>query len=234
MERGPPRPPKQMAETVEQFADHAVDPPVRGFLHRPDKPNQVGLVFTHGAGGNAKGAMLIALAEAFAGAGFTVLRCDLPFRQSRGFGPPRPGDAPRDQQGLQNAVAQMRKLVPGRVFLGGQSYGGRQATMLCAREPKLADGLLLTSYPLHPPGKPQQLRVQHFPEIRIPALFIEGTRDPFATIEEMEQARKLIPAKTMIVTIEGGGHDLGFKAKSKPDIFPSIVLPAFKKFFALN
>jgi predicted alpha/beta-hydrolase family hydrolase len=220
--------------TTETFAVNSVDPPVRGSLHRPEKPNHDGLVFTHGAGGNAKGAMLVSLAEAFSGAGFTVLRCDLPFRQSRAFGPPRPGDAQRDQQGLQNAVAEMRKLVSGRVFLGGQSYGGRQATMLCAREPKLVNGLLLTSYPLHPPGKPQQLRVQHFPEIQVPMLFIEGTRDPFGTIEEMEQARKLIPAKTRIVHIEGAGHDLGFKGKSKPDKFSSIVLAAFEKFFALS
>lgn len=223
-----------MPETVEQFAVSSVDPPVRGFLHHPEKSNHSGLIFTHGAGGNAKGAMLISLAEAFAGAGFTVLRCDLPFRQSRGFGPPRPGDAQRDQQGLQNAVVEMRKLVPGRVFLGGQSYGGRQATMLCAREPKLVDGLLLTSYPLHPPGKQQQLRAQHFPDIQNPILFIEGTRDPFATIEEIEQARKLISARTMIVPIEGGGHDLRFKGKSTPNLFSSVVLPAFEKFFALS
>ena len=216
---------------TETFAANGVDPPVRGFVHHPEKPNHDGLIFTHGAGGNAKGAMLIALAEAFAGAGFTVLRCDLPFRQSRAFGPPRPGDAQRDQQGLQNAVAEMRKLVTGRVFLGGQSYGGRQATMLCARAPKLVDGLLLTSYPLHPPGKPQQLRVQHFPDIQVPLLFIEGTRDPFGTLEEMEKARKLIPAKTMIVSIEGAGHDLGFKGKTKPQNFASTVLAAFEKFF---
>ena len=217
--------------TTEQFAANSVDPPVRGFLHRPEKPNHDGLIFTHGAGGNAKGAMLVALAEAFAGAGFTVLRCDLPFRQTRAFGPPRPANAQRDQQGLQNAVAEMRKLVSERVFLGGQSYGGRQATMLCSREPKLVSGLLLTSYPLHPPGKPQQLRVQHFPDIQVPILFIEGTHDPFATMDEMEQARKLIPAKTMIVAVEGVGHDLGFRGKKRSDIFPSIVLPAFEKFF---
>ena len=217
---------------TETFAANGVDPPVRGFLHHPEKPNHDGLIFTHGAGGNAKGAMLIALAEAFAGAGFTVLRCDLPFRQSRAFGPPRPGDAQRDQQGMQNAVTELRKLVSGRVFLGGQSYGGRQATMLCAREPKLAEGILLTSYPLHPPGKPQQLRVQHFPDIQVPMLFIEGTRDPFATLEELEQARKLIPAKTMIVQIANVGHDLGFSGKKKLADLPATVVRKFTEFFA--
>ena len=216
---------------IEQFAVTSVDPPVRGFLHRPSKGNDQGLVFTHGAGGNSKSSLLMALAEAFAGAGFAVLRCDLPFRQSRSFGPPRPSDSERDRQGLKNAVGEMRKLVLGRVVLGGQSYGGRQATMLCATEPKLADGLLLTSYPLHPPGKPTQLRVQHFPDLKVPTLFIEGTRDPFGTIEEIEKALKLIPAKTKLVPVEGVGHDLGFSGKKKSQDLPAKVLEEFLTFF---
>jgi predicted alpha/beta-hydrolase family hydrolase len=220
------------SSSAESFGDGSWDPPVRGLLHRPAKPNGDGLVFTHGAGGNSRGAMLVALAEAFAGAGFAVLRCDLPFRQERPYGPPRPGDAERDRQGLKNAVAAMRQLTAGRVFLGGQSYGGRQATMLCAEEPELVDGLLLTSYPLHPPGKAAQLRTQHFPNLRVPALFVEGTRDPFGSIDEVEKALKLIPAKTMIVPADGVGHDLGFKGKSRPDDFAPLVLGAFQEFFS--
>ena len=125
----------------------------------------------------------------------------------------------------------MRKLVSGRVVLGGQSYGGRQATMLCATEPKLADGILLTSYPLHPPGKPTQLRVQHFPDLKVPTLFIEGTRDPFGTIEEIEKALKLIPAKTKLVPVAGVGHDLGFSGKKKSQDLPAKVLEEFLTFF---
>src|SRR5258708_29952358 len=128
---------------AEMFSQNSVDPSVRGFLHTPDSPSEDALVLTHGAGGNAHMPLLVALAEAFAGAGFTVLRCDLPFRQQRSFGPPRPSDAERDRLGLKNAVGEMRKLVAGRIFLGGQSYGGRQATILCPAQPKLADGLLL-------------------------------------------------------------------------------------------
>ncbi len=215
----------------EQFASTSLDPPVRGFLHRPAKSNHEGLVFTHGAGGNAKSPLLIALAEAFAGAGFTVLRCDLPFRQSRSFGPPRPSDSERDREGLRNAVSEMRKLVSDRVFLGGQSYGGRQATMLCASDSKLVDGLLLTSYPLHPPGKPAQPRVQHFPDLRTSALFIEGTRDPFGTVEEVEKALKLIPAKTKLVPVEGVGHDLGFSGKKRSEDLAAKTVEAFLAFF---
>src|SRR5215467_7675789 len=141
----------------EAFSVQSLDPAVRGYLHRPEKSNNCGLILTHGAGGNAKGGLIVALSDAFTGAGFTVLRCDLPFRQQRPFGPPRPGDAERDRTGLKNAVVAMRKLVSAKVYLGGHSYGGRQATMLCAEEHALADGMLLTSYPLHPPGKAAQL-----------------------------------------------------------------------------
>src|SRR5437764_14152105 len=173
----------------------AINPPVQGFLHRPSSPSGDGLVFTHGAGGSAQMGLLVALAEAFAGAGFIVLRGNLPFRQARSFGPPRPADAARDREGLKNAVSALREVASGRVFLGGQSYGGRQASMLLAEEP-IADGLLLLSYPLHPPGKPEQLRTQHLPNVHAPTLFVHGTRDPFGSIEEIESSRKLIPVKT--------------------------------------
>jgi predicted alpha/beta-hydrolase family hydrolase len=173
----------------------------------------------------------VALAETFAGAGLIVLRCDLPYRQSRPFGPPRPGDAARDREGLKNAVTAFHNLAPGRAFLGGHSYGGRQSTMLCADQPGLAEGLLLLSYPLHPPRKPEQLRVQHLPNLQTPALFVHGTRDPFGSPEEMESALRLIPAKTRLLLIQGAGHDLGFKGKSKPDELPPLVVAEFQKFF---
>jgi predicted alpha/beta-hydrolase family hydrolase len=102
----------------------------------------------------------------------------------------------------------MRRLVPGRVFLGGQSYGGRQATMLAADEPKVADALLLFSYPLHPPGQPTRMRTEHFPRLRVPTLFIQGTKDPFGAIDEVRLAIALIPAPTVLMPIEGAGHDL--------------------------
>jgi predicted alpha/beta-hydrolase family hydrolase len=173
---------------------------------------------------------LVALAETFANAGYFVLRCDLPFRQSRPFGPPRPGDAAHDRQGLDHAVTALHKFAP-RVFLGGQSCGGRQSTMLCAEQPELAAGLLLLSYPLHPPRKPEQLRTQHLAKLHTPALFVHGTRDPFGSIEEMEQALALIPDKSVLLQVEGAGHDLGFKGKSRAEDLPGKVLARFQNFF---
>ena len=214
---------------IQLFSDDSFG--VSGSIHRPEQNTGGGLVLTHGAGSNSNTSLLIALANEFAGAGFTVLRFDLPFRQNRRFGPPRPGDAERDREGLKNAVAAVRKLGCERVFLGGHSYGGRQATMLCAGQDDLVAGLLLLSYPLHPPDKPAQLRVQHFPHLQVPALFVHGTRDPFGSIEEMETALKMIPAKTELLKVDGVGHDLGFKGKAVREDLPAGVLAAFQAFF---
>jgi len=213
---------------VQTFEDDSTG--VRGSIHRPEQNARGGLVLTHGAGSNSNTPLLVTLAGAFEDAGFSVLRCDLPFRQNRSFGPPRPGDAERDREGLRNAVAAMRKLGCERVFLGGHSYGGRQATMLCAEESELAAGLLLLSYPLHPPRKPTQLRVQHLPKLQVPALFVHGTRDPFGSVEEMESALKMIPAKTQLLRVDGAGHDLGFKGKSVRDGLAEEVVAAFREF----
>jgi len=181
---------------------------VRGFLHRPAGEPGGGLVLTHGAGGNCNSRVLVAAADAFGGAGISVLRCDLPFRQKRPSGPPSPSGAAADRAGLRAAVGAMRGLVSGPVMLGGQSYGGRQATMLAAEQPDLIAGLLLFSYPLHPPGKPERLRTEHFPRLSVPCVFVQGTSDPFGSPDELRPMIAAIPATTELIPIQGAGHDL--------------------------
>jgi predicted alpha/beta-hydrolase family hydrolase len=181
---------------------------VRGFLHAPKGGDGRGMVLTHGAGGNCTSPLLLAVANALCSAGLAVLRCDLPFRQERPKGPPSPARSARDRAGLKAAIKVLRETVPGDITLGGHSYGGRQASMLCAEEPEVAQGLLLLSYPLHPPGNPNQLRTQHLAKLRMPALFVHGTADPFGSILEMEQALAVIPAPTKLLVIEDAGHDL--------------------------
>jgi len=198
------------------------EPNVCGFLHRATNGSD-GLVLTHGAGANCNSSLLIALAEEFSQHGVTVLRCDLPFRQQRPHGPPL-GTSGLDQQGIRKAGEVLRKAVSGRVFLGGHSYGGRMATMLAATDSSIADGLLLLSYPLHPPKKPHQLRTAHFPQLRIQCLFVHGTRDSFASTGEMESALKLIQAETTLLSIEGAGHELASKKKSDQGIRDSAAL----------
>src|SRR5579872_1420355 len=147
---------------AQEFLDISVDDlPVRGFLHVPAGGGANCLVLTHGAGANAASPLLTAMAEAFCESGLIVLRCDLPFRQARPHGPPPRGSAERDQAGLRAALAAMRRVTAGRIYLGGHSYGGRQASMLAASETGVAEALLLLSYPLHPPQRPAELRTAH-------------------------------------------------------------------------
>src|SRR5258708_39335794 len=115
--------------------------PVRGSLRRSSLSGADCLILTHGAGANCQSPLLTTLADAFHATGLTVLLCDLPFRQSRPHGPPPRGSAERDQDGLRSAVEAVRRLEAGRVFLGGHSYGGRQATMLAASAPHLVESL---------------------------------------------------------------------------------------------
>jgi len=208
--------------------DTAKETPVRGFLHRPAEADGDWLILTHGAGANCNAPVLIALAGAFCASGLTVLRCDLPFRQLRPNGPPPRGSAERDQQGLAAAVASARAQTSGRVFLGGHSYGGRQASMLAADQPGLVDSLLLLSYPLHPPERPHELRTAHFPHLRTPSLFVSGARDGFASTEELEAPLKAIPARTELLTVSGAGHEL--LNKRNRDELPGRIVKAFRSF----
>ncbi len=181
---------------------------VRGFLHRPSGDPARAMVLTHGAGATCDSPLLRAVAQAFCDAGTCVLRCDLPFRQKRPSGPPGRGDAARDRAGLADAIAALRALAPGPMVLAGHSYGGRQASMLAAERPEVADALLLFSYPLHPPKQPERLRTEHFPSLRVPATFVHGMTDGFGTIAEIEAAVALIPAPTRVIALDGAGHDL--------------------------
>jgi uncharacterized protein len=193
---------------------------VRGFLHRPEGAARGGLVLTHGAGGNCAAPLLVGVAAAFAAAGLAVLRCDLPFRQRRPKGPPSPGGAAADRAGLRAAVLALRQIVTGPIVLGGQSYGGRQATMLAAAEPGLVAGLLLFSYPLHPPGRPERLRTEHFPRLAVPCVFVQGSADPFGAPAELGAAMAAIPAPTQLVEIAGASHDL---KRGRFDLAPVVT-----------
>ncbi len=205
---------------------------VRGFVHSPAAHRGHGLVLTHGAGANCHSPLLIALANEFCAFGLTVIRCDLPFRQLRPHGPPPRGSAERDQQGLRAVVAELRSLIDGRVFLGGHSYGGRQASMLAAAEPGLVDGLLLLSYPLHPPRRAAEVRTAHFPNLHTPALFVQGSRDGFASPGEITDALKIIPARTQLLSIEAAGHELMTKLNRRE--LPTVVIETFAAFFGLT
>ena len=180
-------------------------PGIRGWLHKPEKVTAA-MLLSHGAGGDCKAPLMVAVAKAFCEAGYCVLRWDLPFRQAGPRSAPG-GSGKRDREGILEAVKLLRQIasdVP--LYLAGQSYGGRQSSMVAAEDASVAEGLLLLSYPLHPPGKPTQLRTEHFTSLRVPVLFVHGTRDPFGTVDELREAIKLIPAAARLQVVEGAGH----------------------------
>jgi predicted alpha/beta-hydrolase family hydrolase len=106
--------------------------------------------------------------------------------------------------------------------------------MLVAERPGLAAGLLLLSYPLHPPGKANQLRVQHFAKLQFPVLFVHGTKDPFGTTDEFKNAIKLIPGKTELLEVKSVGHDLGYSKRNagKASDLPQRIVERFRRFLA--
>lgn len=155
-----------------------------------------GLFLTPGAGSSADHSSLLAIERAVAP--LPVVRHDFPYRRAGRRAPDR---APV-------LVADVVASVPaGRWVLGGRSMGGRICSMAVA-DGLAAAGLVLISYPLHPPGKPDRLRVEHLPAIEVPCLFISGTRDAFGTREELEHWSATIAGDVTHVWVEGKGHDL--------------------------
>jgi hypothetical protein len=97
--------------------------------------------------------------------------------------------------------------------------------MLAAAQPGIADRLLLLSYPLHPPHRPQDLRTAHFPQLRTPCLFVHGARDGFATLDELQTAMQLIPARTELLSVPGAGHEL--LTRRNHNELPQRIVEAF-------
>jgi predicted alpha/beta-hydrolase family hydrolase len=192
-----------MAERIEA-------PGIQGWLHRPSNTPTAAIGLAHGAGSNCEAPLLVAVAEEFAKLGWLALRYNLPFRQLRPKGAPV-HSALKDQEGIRLVSEWLRTQVKGPVYLGGHSYGGRITSMLAAQDARVADALLLLSYPLHPPKQPEKLRTDHFPALKVPSLFVHGTRDEFGTIEEIEEARKMIPARTAVWIAEKQPHGLAVK-----------------------
>lgn len=197
---------------------------VAAAVHHPAGTPRATIVLAHGAGGNRDTVIMRALADELSARGYVVARIDLPYRRRRPKGPPSPSTSPADRDGIRAACAFFRVESDGPLFVGGHSYGGRQASMAVAEDGSaLADGLLLTSYPLHPPGKPDRLRTEHLPSITVPTLVVHGSTDPFGTSAEMAEAIALIPAPTRIVEVEKVGHDLNPKRKPTPALTADAV-----------
>ncbi|WP_245650049.1 alpha/beta hydrolase family protein [Millisia brevis] len=195
-------------------------------LDLPEGDPAAVVVLAHGAGGSRGAANLLAVSAACTAIGIAVARIDLPYRQLRPKGPPTPSRSGVDRDGIRAAAAALRERLPDvPLAIGGHSYGGRQASMVAAEDPAGLDALILTSYPLHPPGKPERLRVEHLPDLTVPTVVAQGNRDPFGTAADVEAAFAVVPAPVTVLTIENAGHDLAPRKSG----FAAIVAAALAK-----
>ena len=161
------------------------------------------LLLAPGAGADRDHHTLRAVADAVAP--MPVERMDFPARKAGRRGVDRPAVAVAAVVAEADALCATSRIRAGRLALGGRSFGGRMCSMAVA-EGLPAAGLVLLSYPLHPPGRPEVLRVDHFADIAVPCLFVSGDRDPFGTPEELERELRRIAAPVELVIVPGA-HD---------------------------
>jgi predicted alpha/beta-hydrolase family hydrolase len=166
-----------------------------------------GLVLTPGAGAGSDQPSLVAIEAALAPVGVRVDRIDFPYRLAGKKAPDRPPVLLATVIEAADALATELGVDGTRIAVGGRSMGGRMCSMAVA-DGMAAAALVLVSYPLHPPGKPERLRTEHFPAITVPCLFVSGTRDSFGTAAELELATAVIPGPVTHVWLEGGDHGL--------------------------
>ena len=174
-------------------------------------PAPSGLLLAPGASASRDQPALVAIDDAVTALGLEVERIDFPYRLAGRRWPDPPAVL------IETVIASTRALAArsggasdsAAVLLGGRSMGGRICSMAVA-EGLPARGLVLVSYPLHPPGRPEKLRSEHFPRLRLPCLFISGSRDAFASPGELEEATSVIPGPVALTVVDG---DHGLKRR---------------------
>jgi uncharacterized protein len=169
------------------------------------------VLLAHGAGSDRNGTALVAVADALAAAGIPSLRFDFPYREAGRRAPDRPPKLEAAARDAAAALAERSGVAPERLVLGGRSMGGRICSHLVAddSDPVPALGLLLLGYPLHPAGKPERRRDDHFPVLDMPVLFISGTRDALAPQAELERSAKRLGGPVDFYWLESADH--GFR-----------------------
>ena len=169
-------------------------------------------VFAHGAGAGQHHPFMAGVSKALAARGIDVVTFDFPYKRLQKSAPDRP---PILEQSFREVVAAARRWSKAaRLFIGGKSMGGRIATHLAAQGVDSLAGVICFGYPLHPPGKPEQLRVAHLPSITVPVLVIQGERDPFGTPAELKLHLASINADVKLHVIERGDHSLAVRGRS--------------------
>jgi predicted alpha/beta-hydrolase family hydrolase len=181
---------------------------VTGRLYPAAKKNQlrVSLILGHGAGANQLSGFMRLFAGELAERGLDVFTFNF-FYMEQGRKIPDP--APRLEscyRAVVDTVVKHKKVKGNRLVIGGKSMGGRIASQVAASQPEDIDGLLFLGYPLHPPGRPDKLRSEHLPRIKVPMFFVQGSRDAFGSKQEIETIIKTLKLRAELYPIEGGDH----------------------------
>jgi predicted alpha/beta-hydrolase family hydrolase len=174
-----------------------------------------GLLLAPGAGADSSSPALVALDNALSPQ-LTVRRMDFPYRKAGRRAPDRQPVLVQAVLDEVSAFSDETGISPERIYLGGRSMGGRMCSIAVA-EGQTAAGLVLISYPLHPPGRPENLRIAHFPDITVPCVFVSGTRDSFGTPDELTSHTAAISGSVDHVWIDGGDHSLRRKDQQVVD-----------------
>jgi predicted alpha/beta-hydrolase family hydrolase len=187
-------------------------------------PRPALLVLGHGAGAGQRHPFMVAMARGLAERGIDVVTFDFPYMRDKRKVPDK---APVLEAEFRDVVARARAQVGAghRLFIGGKSMGGRMATHLASQGLESLGGVIVLGYPLHPPGKPQQLRTEHLPAIEVPMLIVQGERDTFGTPNEIRPAIQSMRAPVTLYVIAHGDHSLAVpKAAgvSQKDVYATV------------
>ncbi|MGI8783340.1 MAG: alpha/beta hydrolase family protein [Acidobacteriota bacterium] len=197
-------------------------------FYRAEPPSRnATLILAHGAGAPQTSAFIVTFAEDLAGRGLDVVTFNFPYMEAGRRLPDPPARLEACWRSVVEAV-RGRDVGANRVFLSGKSLGGRIASHIAAGGGETATqsaGLILLGYPLHPPGKPEKLRTAHLARIAVPMLFIQGSRDPFGSPDELRPVFEQLAAPASLHIVEGGDHSFSTPRRmglSKADVFASI------------
>ena len=189
--------------------------------YRADGKADALLVLAHGAGAGQQHPFMTAMAKGFAARGIDVVTFDFPYMRDRRKVPDR---APVLEESFEGAITAARQWSPAtRVFIGGKSMGGRMATHLGAAHVAGLSGVVVFGSPLHPPGKPDQLRVQHLPSISVPVLIVQGERDTFGTPLELKPALDSMTAPVELHIVHKGDHSLAVAGRRREEVLEDVL-----------
>ena len=187
----------------------------------PSTATAIRLVFAHGAGAGQQHPFMTNVARRLAGSGFDVWTFNFLYMEQKRRAPDK---APALEDCFRRVIAfaQQTSGVPGALFVGGKSMGGRIATHLASQGDRL-DGVFALGYPLHPPGKPEQPRSGHLPAITVPVLIVQGERDAFGTPSELTPVIAAMKARVTLEIVPGGDHSLGVRGRPLEESYDALA-----------